>query len=101
MKNTVAIGAIILGGILVYSGFKNWTIPETIKFFTGGEAPDIKPPNSDQLEVVPPGGLTENDLKSLEDHGVKQNGDGTITTPNGTVAPGIPIPIQPGPNGLG
>ncbi|MGW1743859.1 hypothetical protein ACWCPQ_34260 [Nocardia sp. NPDC001965] len=43
MKNTLALAMILLGAMLVYSGFKGWTIGETIKFFTGqsdGPAPE-------------------------------------------------------------
>lgn len=37
MKNTLALGAILFGAIVVYGGYKNWTIADTIRFFTGQE----------------------------------------------------------------
>ena len=57
MKNTLAIGAILIGGILVYAGFKNWTLADTVRFFSGqemlGEVPGVKTGTA-----VPDGGLT-------------------------------------------
>jgi len=40
MKNTLAVGLILAGAILIYAGFKNWTLPETVKFFAGQGAPE-------------------------------------------------------------
>lgn len=52
MKNTLAVGMILLGGVLVYSGFKNWTIAETLKFFAGQGAPagDYRPMTEQEKE---------------------------------------------------
>lgn len=35
MKNTLAIAIIILGGILIYGGYKDYSFADTIRFFTG------------------------------------------------------------------
>lgn len=41
MKNTIALAAIVLGGILMYAGYKGWTVADTIRFFTGQEQRDV------------------------------------------------------------
>lgn len=35
MKNTLALAIIILGGMLVYGGYKDFSFADTIRFFTG------------------------------------------------------------------
>lgn len=35
MKNTLAITIILLGGMLVYGGYKDMSFADTIRFFTG------------------------------------------------------------------
>lgn len=58
MKNTLALGMIILGALMVYSGFKNWTLFEAVRFFTGqddGGAVETAPagPEQTQGETAP------------------------------------------------
>jgi len=73
MRNTLAIGCIVLGGLLIYGGFKNWTLAETIRFFTGqdtgpeagseagseaGPPPEAGEPGAPDPNLVPiPGAL--------------------------------------------
>lgn len=35
MKNTLALAIILLGGMLVYGGYKDYSFADTIRFFTG------------------------------------------------------------------
>lgn len=35
MKNTLALAIILLGGMLVYGGYKDMSFADTIRFFTG------------------------------------------------------------------
>lgn len=58
MKNTLALGLIILGALMVYSGFKNWTLVEALKFFTGQDdggvsTPAVETPQPTQGEADP------------------------------------------------
>lgn len=48
LKNTLAIALILVGGVLVYSGFKNWTLGETLKFFAGQDPPSDYTPMTEQ-----------------------------------------------------
>lgn len=43
MKNTLAIGVILLGGLMVYAGYQNWTLADTIRFFAGQKQTHIRP----------------------------------------------------------
>jgi hypothetical protein len=35
MKNTLALAMVLLGGMLVYGGYKDYSFSDTIRFFTG------------------------------------------------------------------
>lgn len=43
MKNTTALAAIIIGGMLIYGGYKNWSFADTVRFFTGQPLSGLKP----------------------------------------------------------
>jgi hypothetical protein len=73
MKNTLAIGAILLGGIMVYAGYKNWTLADTIRFFAGQEQSGLAPGTVRGNAVPDP-----NDAPGFRDDQLERNDDGSF-----------------------
>ncbi|ARK07708.1 hypothetical protein Toil_gp25 [Rhodococcus phage Toil] len=100
MKNTLAIGAILLGGIMVYAGFKNWTLADTIRFFAGMEQSGLAPGTIRGNAVPDP-----NDAPGYKDEQLERNPDGSFKRDeNGNMIPKageVPFAQQPKNDGSG
>lgn len=96
MKNTLALGAILLGLILVYSGYKGWTVADTVRFFTGQEQKDVAKTGDNPGD---PGDLNLPDDATIPIPGYPQIPGiplpDSIPNPFSDVIPGNPVPAQP------
>lgn len=85
MRNTTALVMILLGGMLIYGGYKDYSFADTIRFFTGQKLTG----NGSNL----PGLKNEGDLNQ------KSGGTGA-TGSGGSVAQQPVSPSQPGTAGI-
>lgn len=96
MKNTSALAAIILGGMLIYGGYKNWSFADTVRFFTGQPLSGLKPgtvaghPTAGGRTTGPvPKGYTNNPDASAD--GKDSNDNIVPLNPNDPATPRIPF----------
>lgn len=74
MKNTLALAVILLGGMLIYGGYKDYSFADTIRYFTGQKLVGKK-----DLKVLPP--------------------QSPAKPESPTNPPGFPKSVTPGPGG--
>jgi hypothetical protein len=73
MKNTLAIAIILLGGMLVYGGYKDYSFADTIRFFTGQKLQNATKPTS---------GLSEKPFQDIPPKASKSSGGFAPSTTN-------------------
>jgi hypothetical protein len=82
MKNTLALSVILIGGMLVYGGYKDYTFADTLRFFTGQKLKGNGTPLKITTPPLPQGGT---------------NPDGSKAGPP---PPGVTPRLTPGPGGV-
>lgn len=101
MKNTLALAIILLGGMLVYGGYKDYSFADTIRFFTGQKLQNPPPP-SGTIPGTPTAnpkdrpGYKDDQLQKNPDGSYKRDSNGYIELKPGAT-PFDPSQVQPEP----